>query len=38
LPSPGAKPVVGEGRPKLASTVPVRVPRETVVGVVKGKT
>ncbi len=30
--------VVGEGRAKVVSAVPMRVPRETVVGTVKGKT
>jgi hypothetical protein len=30
--------VVGEGRAKVVSVVPVRVPREAVVGAVKGKT
>ncbi len=29
--------IVGEGRAKVVSAVPVRVPRETVVGVVKLK-
>ncbi len=29
--------VVGEGRATVISAVPVRVPRETVVGPVKGK-
>ncbi len=33
-----AVPLVGEGRAKVVSAVPVRVPRETVVGAVKGKT
>jgi hypothetical protein len=30
--------VVGEGRAKVVSAVPVRVPREAVVGAVKRKT
>jgi hypothetical protein len=30
--------VVGEGRAKIVSAVPVRVPREAVVGAVKRKT
>ncbi len=30
--------VVGEGGAKIVGTVPVRVPRKTVVGAVKGKT
>ncbi len=30
--------VVGEGRAKVVSAVPVGVPRETVVGAVEGKT
>ncbi len=30
--------VVGEGRAKVVSAVPVRIPREAVVGAVKRKT